>query len=179
MDVELTPPPTPVPAAAGGNGTKQFDSVDQALKYVAGWLAQHFKDEDDCEWLRLGPTDHLPPEFLDEFPWLKAVSRGGLSVPNPTFVEQLKQMEADFDAFHDKPDGIDLDKDVFNRMAEVLYDKYADVPQKVILKYVRFRTFVLIKWLNYQLTLEKAKSKKAKDRPGGRRAARKAKQWST
>ena len=121
----------------------------------------------------------LAPEFLDEFPWLKAISRGGLCVPNTIFVDYLREMEDEFDVFHGKPDGIDLEKDVFNRMAKILYDKYTDVPRKVILKYVRFRTFVLIKWLNYQLTLEKAKSKKAKDRPGGRRAARKAKQWST
>ena len=178
MDVQLTPPPPPA-AVAEGNGKRQFDAVDQALKFVAGWLARCFKDDDDCEWLWLGPTDHLPPEFLEEFPWLKAISRGGLSVPNPIFVDYLREMETDFDAFHDKPEGIDLEKDVFNRMAKVLYDKYPGVQRKVILKYVRFRTFVLIKWLNYQLTLEKAKSKKGKDRPGGRRAARKTRHVTT
>ena len=91
----------------------------------------------------------------------------------------MREFEKDFDFFHDTPDGIDLEKDVFNRMASVLYEKYPDVHQKVVMKYVRFRTFVQIKYLNYQLSLQKAKAKKAKDRPGGRRATRKTRHFTT
>ena len=67
----------------------------------------------------------------------------------------------------------------FINTMSVDYEKYPDVHQKVVMKYVRFRTFVQIKYLNYQLSLQKAKSKKAKDRPGGRRAARKTRHFTT
>ena len=176
MEVVLTPPPA-APAATLVGEEKEFDSYEQALTYVAGWLAAHFSAEPGCEWLTFGITAQLPPEFLEDYPWLKAVSRGGLTVPNSIFVDYLRDMEKDFDFFHDTPDGIDLEKDVFNRMAKVLYEKYPDVPQKVVLKYVRFRTFVLMKFLNNKLALEKAKSKKTGDQPYGRRAARKMKHF--
>ena len=172
MDVDLTPPP-PAPEP-----TSQFDSVDQALKFVAGWLAWCFQDKYHDQ-LTYGPTGQLPPEFLEDFPWLTTISRGGLLVPTLEFVEVLRLMEKDFDEFHSKhPHRIDLEKGVFDRMADILYSKYEEeVPREVILKYTRFRTFVLLKWLNHKLAEEKAKKKTAKTREGGgwgaRRNARK------
>ena len=114
-------------------------------------------------------------------PWLSAVSRGGLLQPNPEFVETLKKMEVDFDAFHGGPFNLDLEKGVIRRLVDKLCAKYSEeeVPRVAVVKYVRFRTFVRLKHLNLNIAEEKAAKRKASGKKSGygtRRNARKARQ---
>ena len=135
---------------------KEFDVAESALVYVAGWLACKFQHE--YEELSIGFTAQLPEDWEVD-PWLAAISRGGLIQPSPLFVEQLKLFEKDFDDFHGGPHAIDLGKKVISRQVDLLCEKYAGADfchRAVIVKYVRFRTFTRMKYLNLNLAHEKA-----------------------
>ena len=118
-----------------------------------------FKFQRDHSNLAFGPTGQISADVeLD--PWLAAISRGGLIQPRPEFVETIRRMEVDFDIFHKGPHSLDHGKGVIKRMHKVLCDKYSEeeAPRAVILKYVRFKTFVRLKHMNLDLAIERAET---------------------
>ena len=144
-------PPPPV----DDGSVKEFDVGESGLVYVAGWLAAKFQHVHQD--LAIGFTGQLPEDFEVD-PWLAAISRGGLMQPSPIFVDQLRLLEQDFNDFHGGPHSIDHDKLVIERLFDKLCEKYPDeeeLPREVLLKFIRFRTFARIKYLNFNIAIEK------------------------
>jgi hypothetical protein len=135
------------------------------MSYVAGFIASKFRNE----FPELGQkTSDSCPFQPTNYPWLSALSRGGLIQPSADFFEQVQQFEKVFCSFHGSK--ISKERNVIKKFQNLLMEKYPNLNPKVALKYSRTRTFIRMKFLNHEL---RTKSSAVK-----RREAKKKSQFS-
>ncbi len=137
-----------------------FDCSREGLSYIAGFIAHKFYNE----FPELGrKTSEIHFCERTDFPWISALSRGGLMEPSSEFFNQIEQFENLFNEFHGS--GISSQVNVINKFNSFLLKRYPSTNPKVSLKFSRTRTFIRIKYLNHQIqastnTLRKRESKK-------------------
>ena len=142
-----------------------FDCPNEGMSYVAGFIAAKFRSE----FPELGQkTSEANPFLPTNYPWLSALSRGGLTQPSPEFFDQVKQFENVFLSFHGS--NISKEINVIKNFQSLFMQRFPNLNPKVALKYSRTRTFIRMKFLNHQL---RAKSNAVK-----RREAKKKSQFS-
>ena len=142
---------------------------EEAFKTVAGWLAYACRKKHPL----LGSlTSRTPQQILDNFPWLSRISRGGLRVPMPWFLELVRSWEVEFDRFHGGKLKISHEPGVIKNYWERLKALGSDsLLDEVKLKYATFRTHARMNYLN------KLRRDAAKEKRDSQRAARKAREY--
>ena len=89
-----------------------------------------------------------------------AVSRGGLVVPSEHFMNEVYKMEVLFESIHQK--SVLLELNVIRKFQTILIGKFPDLPEALLKKFARTRTFLCIRALNAKLKdidMKKAGSK--------------------
>jgi hypothetical protein len=116
------------------------------MTYVAGFIAAKFRNE----FPELGQkTSDACPFQPTKYPWLTALSRGGLMQPSAEFLSQVKEFEKLFLSFHGS--NISKQNNVIKNFQKLLLQKFPSLDHKVALKYSRTRHFIRMKWLNHEL----------------------------
>ena len=129
--------------------SKHFNCEDEGFKYVVGFLAYKFKDK----YPHFGEKTCETPIFEKvDCPWIYALSRGGLTAPSTEFVNVIKKFNDIFCAVH----GSTLSKEgkLLGSMTHRISKEFPTFPLDVIQKFVKTRTFIRIKRLNYFLKVE-------------------------
>ena len=78
-----------------------------------------------------------------------AVSRGGLVVPSGHFMNEVYKMEVLFESIHQK--SVLLELNVIRKFQTILIGKFPDLPEALLKKFARTRTFLRIRALNAKL----------------------------
>ena len=141
---------------------------EQALQYITGWLSFQF-----CRTHpELGePTGRMVAGESEIPPWLERISRGGLRVPSPQFVDLVKKFEVEFDRYHGGAFNISKEKNVIKGFTQLLSEKFPEVDVAILKKYSVFRLFCRIKYLE---RIRKAENRKKLE---SNRALRKKRQF--
>ena len=129
--------------------SKTFNCSDQGFKYVVGYLARSFQNQ----YPQFGEKTCETPIFEEvDSPWIYALSRGGLTAPSREFIQTIQNFEEIFKSTH----GETLCKKgkLIGSMVEKITKAFPDFPPEVIKKYVRTRTFIRIRDLNYLIKAE-------------------------
>jgi hypothetical protein len=85
------------PNSQSSSSAQSFDCSDEALKYVAGYIAHKFR----FKFPELGEkTSSMNVAKKLDYPWIAALSRGGLCAPSPEFTFQAFQIEKYFNLIH-------------------------------------------------------------------------------
>jgi hypothetical protein len=116
------------------------------MSYVAGFIAAKFRNE--FPHLGLKTSDACPFQPTN-YPWLSALSRGGLTQPSTEFFDQVKKFENEFQSFHGS--SISKECNIVKNFQNLLLKKFPNLNPKVALKYSRTRTFIRMKFLNHEL----------------------------
>jgi hypothetical protein len=126
-----------------------MDCSLEGLKYVAGYLAHKLR----VKYPELGSRTSEQYAFAQATaPWISTLSRGGLTVPSVQFMENILAFEELFKEIHG--DGLNTQHKVMQTTIEYITLKFPSIPNEIIKKYVRTRTFIRIKFLNHQLKAE-------------------------
>ena len=134
------------PNSQSSSSFQSFDCSDEALKYIAGYLAYKFR----MKYPDLGLKTSQHPNFeVLECPWISALSRGGLTVPTSDFISKVYQMENCFLAIH--KDNIQSNCHVIKTTAELIAKNVQILPFEILHAFVKTRLFIRIKFLNHQL----------------------------
>ena len=141
---------------------------EEAFKFVCGWLAYACQDKHPD----LGvPTGRTPESMLADYPWLARISRGGLRVPYPWFLDLVREWERDFNDFHGGRHKISAEKGVITTHLQRIRALHPNSGLETVMrKFSTFRLHVRMKYLN-ALRREAAKEQKE-----ARRNALKARQ---
>ena len=132
------------------------DCSGQALSFISGFLAHKFK----FDFPDLGiKTSEIPWFEPTRFPWLAALSRGGLRQPSDSFFKLIQDYEKVFESVHG--DKISLKPNVTKELHKKLMAQFPESESAVALKYSRTRTHIRLRYLN---TLLKADQESAKSR---------------
>ena len=114
--------------------------------YVAGFIAKRWSGKYDLG-SKTSEFPKLLPSRLDQFPWLKKLSKGGLMVPHDEWLHDFRLFDAAFIEFHG--DKIDKRPKVIDRFASVLQSQFGKKYAYEIYQYfAKFRTLMRIKTLN-------------------------------
>jgi hypothetical protein len=126
--------------------SNSFDCVNEGLSYVAGFIAAKLR----TEFPELGnKTCEVNPFQRTNYPWLAALSRGGLTLPSVDFFNQVKQFEKVFQLYHGS--NISKESNVIKNFQKLLLQKFPALNPKIAIKYTRTRTFIRMKYLNHKL----------------------------
>ena len=132
--------------------TSSFNCEAEGFKYVAGYVAHKF----------LPQFPDLGQKTCDIFiwsktpaPWITALSRGGLVVPSERFMSQVYDMEKIFTSIHGA--SISSEAKVILKFHSLLIKNFPNLSADVLGKYARTRTFIRIRFLNYQLKVDQVK----------------------
>ena len=127
----------------------RFSCEDEGFKYVAGYIAYNFQSkypefgEKTCEKFIFEKNDA---------PWIFALTRGGLMAPSVELVDKLHQFNLIFLEIHG--DNISRKHNIIKTVTEAISEKFPNFPKEVIQKFVKTRTFIRIRKLNYDLQTE-------------------------
>jgi hypothetical protein len=128
------------------SSSQNFDCNDEALKYVAGYLAHKFR----LKFPEFGnKTSSLNDLQKLESPWIVALSRGGLCMPSAEFIRQTFELEKLFNKIH----GCTFRKSgsVIRSTSDEAVRAVKSLPEEVVRAFIKTRTFIRIKYLNCQL----------------------------
>ena len=139
-DVCPAQPPDPSGAIDSETGVRASDS---AMAHVAGFVAR-----------KRGPSLGTPSAFAEEdVPvealWTRLKSVGGLTLPTHEFLNEFRQMDAEFCAHHAmEPDGLSRRPGVLRELIQILGEKHPNLSMEVIGTFVRVRTFIRLRHVN-------------------------------
>ena len=137
--------------------SSNFDCGVEGFSFVAGYYAHKLKSE----FPELGQKTCNAPKYGNQTSiWINALSRGGLVQPSKSFLLQLKDFEIEFGKFHGNK--INPCKNVISKFSDILASKFSDIPQPIIKKYARTRTFIRLHHLNKEITKQNFDKRKEK-----------------
>lgn len=89
-------------------------------------------------------------------PWISALSKGGLVIPSQKFLSEVYQLERIFQSVH----GNEISKDfgIIKKLTNLYKQEMGSIPDEVLLKFARTRTFIRVKFLNCKLKLAQGES---------------------
>ena len=137
-----------------------LDIAEETFQYVCGWLAKDFRVE-FSNIPNLGPlafpTEHFPIEYGELPVWLATQSRGGLMCPTPNFVKLVKDFDVYFSTMHGRE--ISLAFRVLHTLKDTLCQKFPLIPEKLVMRYTKFRTFTRMRLLEHHFQEEQRKKR--------------------
>lgn len=136
---------------------QDFDCEEQGFSYVVGYVAHKFSKK----YPELGYKTCEASIFQkDSSPWITAISKGGLTKPSQNFLSQAKELEILFKQYQGKT--IRKTSRLVENFIDLAVQKFPNLPQEVIAKFARTRTYIRIKYLNSQLSREAAARRQSK-----------------
>lgn len=136
------------------NATARDWLSHEGLMYITGYVAHRFRNMHHF----LGdPTRNLESSEID---YISILSRGGLMYPSETFMNASHIMEKEFNKFHGC--GLSKEKNIFQKVAETVYNSVNGIPLNVILCLVRTRTYLRLRNMNKELFIESLSRNKKK-----------------
>ncbi len=131
-----------------------FDCTREGLSYIAGFLAYKLSDE----YPDLGTkTSNSSRQQQLKFPWLAALSRGGLIQPSEEFFQQIQVLEKLFNQIHGNE--ITRNTDVVQSFLNCALKQNLSIHPKICLRFAKTRVFIRLKFLNHLLLKEKGKKR--------------------
>jgi len=147
-----------VNAPIPNDGEQQSSQMeDDGLLYVAGWLAKKFKKTHNLgDYTYKLKIDHSYTNTT----WIQQLSYGGLIQPNENFMGLINQWNSMFLNHHGSllMKGTGLMQTLSNK----IHALFPTVDKKIIIAFVRIRTFIRMKTLNKEIEI--AASQKARKR---------------
>ncbi len=136
---------------------KQKQSAEEALKFIAGYIA--FKKKKDHP--TLGSFSYTPDTA--SCPWIDIMSYGGLTRPSQEWLNQVKLFEEEFQKVH----GTEISREakIIQSLETHLQEKFPVVPKDLVKFYSKMRIHFRLKYLRRQFkksSEEKRNSRKAK-----------------
>ena len=130
------------------------DCTREALVYVAGYVANQFKQDHP----ELGGKESIkcPSEVS---PWLRCLSRGGLTQPTEEFLEEIKLLENKFQRHCQ--DNLSRRCGALKAIVDDLV-KGSPLPHSVVAKFARTRFFIRIRFERDSYLGAKKKAQKSK-----------------
>lgn len=128
---------------------------EEALKYVAGYVAFRFK----TKYSTLG-TETRDMDVSSDIDWLQFISRGKCIYPSEQWLQTARIVNTEFEKFH----GTTLRKEkwIFQTLQDLISSKlHTDIPKEVILCLIRTRTYIRVNKMNRAL-VEKVRKRKKK-----------------
>lgn len=125
---------------------------DNALQYIAGYVAYWFKHKYDF----LGESTLLLPTLKDD--WLCFLSRGNLIFPSVKWQEAANIMNKEFLQFHENT--FRKEDKIFDKLIDLVCDKISNVfPREAIACLVRTRTYIRLRRINKEIVANNTKKK--------------------
>ena len=115
----------------------------QALTYVAGYVAAKCVAVDKTLGQVTSEASAIPRD--ERYAWIDALSRGGLTVPSPQWLDQVEQLEVTFAAMHGRD--IDRGPGIVQRLADAAALKFPQLHPRVLRKYAMTRTQLRVREL--------------------------------
>lgn len=134
------------------------------FRYIAGYVAYRGRQYDRSLATPTAQAMTSSPDMSMD--WIKALSRGGLLVPSPEWLETMSHFEIYFVQVHGQ-NNLSREPGIIQNMCASLVRKFPEVHSEIIKIYVRTRTFIRLRWL-----ASKDKARKAEEAQ-----RRKAKKW--
>ena len=130
----------------------------EGLAYVAGYLAYKLRSVDSS----LGTvSSQCPPGGAGpDCTWLGELSRGGLYMPSPKWLQQVQAFDVVFCVMH--AGDIDRGPGVIRRLRESLEMKYPHVDPRVVKKFAVTRTHLRLKHIQRKLAASHKEDRNAK-----------------
>lgn len=130
---------------------------EEALKYIAGYVAYKFKDK-----YNLGVKTSLTTTSGDQ-DWIACLSRGGLLHPKDNLMEAAKILEHEFCLLHRTT--LSKQSQIFKILADKVFSELKDnsnISYEVIYYFCRTRTYIRLKYLNDRISFENNRRKMEK-----------------
>ena len=159
-----TPAATPDAGAAQPPPTTQdrvpdfesFETEREALSFVAGFVAAKCRNIDAT----LGyPTSEEPPSSVPSS-WIRAVSRGNLTVPSDSWMSIVEEFELVFALVMGRT--VSHEPGLVRRLMAELHQKRPELDPRICRKLVTTRMHLRIRWLNQAKTEQAAERRAAK-----------------
>ena len=130
-----------------------FDCSREGLAYISGFLALKLSADFPDLGAKTSEISHIVGP--SKFPWLSALSRGGLVQPSDNFFAQVEKLEELFHEYYGS--GISTEPGLIKDFAGIIMSRFPSLHSKIALKFSKVRTFIRIKFLNHQLQEQKSK----------------------
>jgi len=120
---------------------------------VAGYVASKFLKK----FPQLGQKTSDSSVFEKTLsPWIDALSKGGLVVPSEDFLCKVYQMEQIFRAVH----GTNIlgECNIIKKLSNLYIRELPSLPEEVLKKFAKTRTFIRLKYLNCKLKFDHGES---------------------
>ena len=139
-----------------GTAAENVWMQQEGLAFVAGYVASACQTIDPTLGL---PTDEAPPSRVPQR-WIRAVSRGGLTVPSESWMSVVESFEVLFGITMGS--SVDRDPGVVRRLIELLREKEPGLDIRIARKLVRTRLHIRLRFLNQELVDAAADRRAAK-----------------
>ncbi|XP_037079228.1 uncharacterized protein LOC119100224 [Pollicipes pollicipes] len=133
-----------------GADTDEVNIEHEALEFVAGLVAAKCKHLDPSMGLS---TRETPPSCVPDS-WIRTISRGGLVVPSPAWMNVVEAFEVVFQLVMGRDIGI------VDRLTKLLLKKFSALDKRIARKLVTTRIHLRLRWLN-QARAERAAARRA------------------
>lgn len=130
---------------------------NEGLVYIAGYAAYRFKNK----YPYLSNMTCLLPATTN-VDWLQFISRGKCMYPSEELLTTARVMNIEFMKYHES--SLSKDEFIFKTLAEKIEIKIhpIKIPKEVILCLVRTRTYIRVREINRQISLENRKKNNKK-----------------
>ncbi|KYN22460.1 hypothetical protein ALC57_05129 [Trachymyrmex cornetzi] len=130
---------------------------NEGLVYIASYAAYRFKNK----YPYLGNMTCLLPATTN-VDWLQFISRGKCMYPSEELLTTARVMNIKFMKYHES--SLSKDEFIFKTLAEKIEIKIhpIKIPKEVILCLVRTRTYIRVREINRQISLENRKKNNKK-----------------
>lgn len=120
----------------------------KGLVNITGYVVHRFRN---VHYFLGNPTRNLELSEID-YILVSILSRGGLMYSSKTFMNASHIIEKEFNKFHGC--GLSKEKNIFQKVAETVYNSVNGIPLNVILRLVRTRTYLRLRNMNKELFIE-------------------------
>ena len=121
--------------------TAELGPAAEGLVFVAGFVASRCRHWDGS----LGSITSETPAALTSS-WLRAISRGGLTMPSERWLQIVREFELLFSLVMGKT--VDREPLLVQRLVALLLEKRPEVDRRVARKLVTTRLHLRLRWLN-------------------------------
>lgn len=128
---------------------RPLENEDEHLMYLAGWLAEQFKQK--FPYLGSTLTETQSNKIPSYVPYLLHVKH---KIPSAKFIENVILMNDFFNEYHNGLDTLRAEKNIVRDFSLLLSKKSIDLPREVIMSFSKQKTLLRVKYLNSYIISE-------------------------
>lgn len=139
---------------------RPLESEDEHLMYLAGWLAEKFKNK--FPYLGSTLTETQSNKIPSYVPYLLHVKH---KIPSVKFIENVVSMNDLFNEYHNGLDTLRAEKNIVRDFSLLLTKRSIDLPREVIMSFSKQKTLLRVKYLNSYIVNEEPSDHNENKRP--------------